>query len=264
MENDDRRLFFGMEVEAPWPVFWPKGRLLEEGDRHLTLCFLGDAPYTKIAAALKLKPPPIGSFSSCGRFSKALRLPVKNPRVLAWQVDWFDEKVPQLQKTVANWLLEHEFPVDQRPWLSHLTVCRNPQNPEEWEKVFKPLPCYTKALHLYESLGSSRYRPLWSFPFDPPFIEIEHTADIAFRIFGKTLLQLYQNALTALAFSFPLILDAMQSPKLQSLEDLIIQLNQAIFLIDQKIGCPFKAISFHGQIKKLSNHLLEWEMIVDV
>jgi len=33
---------------------------------------------------------------------------------------------------------------------------------------------------------------------------------------------------------------------------------------DQEIGAPFKAVSFHGNIVKKNNQLLEWEMIVDV
>jgi RNA 2',3'-cyclic 3'-phosphodiesterase len=32
---------------------------------------------------------------------------------------------------------------------------------------------------------------------------------------------------------------------------------------DVEVGCPFKAVSYHGEIHE-SNGLLQWEMIVDV
>ncbi len=40
--EEEKRLFFGAEVSAPWPKELPQGRVLEEKARHLTLAFLGE------------------------------------------------------------------------------------------------------------------------------------------------------------------------------------------------------------------------------
>ena len=39
--KDQKRLFFGFEVKAPWPQGLPKGRILKEDQRHITIAFLG-------------------------------------------------------------------------------------------------------------------------------------------------------------------------------------------------------------------------------
>ena len=40
-------------------------------------------------------------------------------------------------------------------------------------------------------------------------------------------------------------------------------LNELIAIVDEKEGCPFKAISFHSLIREVGP-ILKWEMIVDV
>ena len=47
-------------------------------------------------------------------------------------------------------------------------------------------------------------------------------------------------------------------------DEIIIQLNEKISLWDAESGCPFKAVSFSGEITKKENGLLHWEMIIDV
>jgi hypothetical protein len=40
-------------------------------------------------------------------------------------------------------------------------------------------------------------------------------------------------------------------------------LNEAIARVDEQMGTPFKAVSFHGDIQE-EEGVLKWEMIVDV
>ena len=51
---------------------------------------------------------------------------------------------------------------------------------------------------------------------------------------------------------------------LETLDDVVIALNERIARMDSEVGCPLKAVSFHGEIEVLSPSLLQWEMIVDV
>ena len=43
VENESKRLFFGFEVDAPWPSL-PEGRMIKEKDRHVTVAFLDRLP----------------------------------------------------------------------------------------------------------------------------------------------------------------------------------------------------------------------------
>jgi len=106
---------------------------------------------------------------------------------------------------------------------------------------------------------------LWSYALKEPFLEIEHAADIAFHIRGESIRQLFHNALTALAFKYPALLKFnTDKVHLTDINDIIIALNQIISRTDCAVGCPFKAVSFHGEIKNEVDHILNWEMIVDV
>lgn len=49
----------------------------------------------------------------------------------------------------------------------------------------------------------------------------------------------------------------------ESIEDIVIDLNELVTEADQKWGCPFKAVSFHGNIQE-NEELPYWKMIVDV
>ncbi len=261
MNNEHRRLFFGLEIASLWPTSWPKGRVLKEKDRHLTLTFLGNILVSDVQKKLSSIPVPSSIIGPSGFFDKTLFLPEKEPRVVAWEVKWLQSDVLHLQQQLANWM---QGSSNEEKFLSHVTVCRGPFDPNEWTSFFKKLPCYAKALHLYQSLEKSTYESLWSLPFIPPFEEIHHTADIAFKIHGANLHQIYQNALIALAFKDPNLLECLDEQEdFSSLDEIIIALNKIICKADSITGCPFKAVSFHGEIQTSKEELC-WEMVVDV
>lgn len=264
----NKRLFFGFEVDAPWPTSYPNGRLLQENERHMTAFFIGNIDYTKFQQTLLNIPLPNFPTGFAGVFDQLLFLPKRKPHVVAWHVNWLDDAQAFLdyQKTLTKWLQEHlEMPHDDRPFLPHVTICRSPFQKDEWEKQFIPSPMVTKVLHLYESTGNLRYTPIWSYPLTPPFIEIDHTADLAFHVYGKDIKQILIHAQTALAFKFPQMLPFIRQEKDPSdLDEVIVELNDLICEMDQQIGSPFKAISYHGDLDFEKENLYKWELIVDV
>ncbi len=267
MKNDIKRLFFGLEVNAPWPEKLPVGRLLDPTHRHMTLAFLGNIPFSPLKALLANFPKPAMRVGLVGHFSACLTLPHRHPNVVAWQAHWSNEsiKIISFQKTLVDWLLQQHFAVDAREWLPHVTLCRKPFDPHAWKKTFASLPFYTGSIHLYESKGHLTYDSIWTYPLQIPFEEIEHTADIAFNIYGESLLQLYQHAFTALAFKYPPLLNFyLPQAQLADIDDLVIALNAIICQADKTTGCPFKAVSFHGEVMACADAIFKWEMIVDV
>lgn len=267
MKNSKKRVFFGMEIHAPWPEKLPKGRLLQEQHRHTTLAFLGDTPLESLEKMVSSIPTPLIKIGQAGYFDACLFLPPKHPHVVSWHVQWLNPENPIIfyQNELSKWLKEKNLISDEREWTPHVTLCRQPFNPPEWKKNFSPIPLFASSIHLYESLGSSIYQPIWTHSILPPFEELDHTADIAFKIRGENFLRLYHNAFLALSFKYPFFLSFfLKEPLLNSLDDIIILLNQIIGNIDREIGCPLKAVSFHGEIVEKENLQLEWEMIVDV
>lgn len=267
MQNEIKRLFFGIEVHAPWPSNLPKGRLLDESHRHLTLAFLGNIPYPPLRALLDHFPKISLKMGSVGYFDSCLALPPRHPNVIAWHAHWLEENssISNVQKILSDWLISHDYSLDKRSWMPHVTLCRQPFDAHVWMKDFSPLPFYTGSIHLYESMGHLNYVPLWSYPIKAPFEEFNHTADMAFIIRGENLEQLYHHAFTALAFKAPELMKFFTPLKsLENLDDIIIALNDSVSRLDGAIGCPMKAISFHGEIIPLKDSLLQWEMIVDV
>jgi RNA 2',3'-cyclic 3'-phosphodiesterase len=261
------RLFFGAEIEAPWPKNLPKGRMIEEGSRHLTLVFLGGMPIAPLQEALSSFPLPHFRVSPVGCCDRVLFLPENAPHVVASHIQWLyqGDLLLSFQKELSSWLQRLHYPSSTRPFLSHVTLGRSPFSMEEWREVQLNIPCFLKAIHLYKSRGHSLYESLWNYPLLPPFEEREHTADIAFLIRGESLQQLYINACTALAFKSPPLLSHMRtSSSPTSLDEIIIDLNAAIAQVDQEVGSPLKAVSFHGEITQESHEILNWEMIVDV
>lgn len=267
MEPDVKRLFFAFEVQSPWPQELPQGRLLKEEQRHMTLAFLGNIPYDQLKSILPVIPKPTFSVGLAGCFDHCLFLPPRNPHVVAWNVEWLDDPSPMLsfQKNLVEWLQQNHFNMDHRPFLPHVTICRSPFQIRQWKEAFTPLPCILTKIHLYESIGNLNYEPIWSYPLSPPFEEIDHTADIAFRVYGENIEQLHHHALAALAFRHPQLLSLpYQKRNIDSLEMIIQDLNQRVSNADAESGCPLKAVSYHGNIDQESTTLLKWEMIVDV
>lgn len=268
MEEEKKRLFFGLQIEAPWPSSFPKGRTLDEAHRHITLAFLGSISLEKTLRALQHPPMPSFKVGKAGIFEACLLLPQKHPRVAAWSVNFLEGRdvIFSYREVLIRWLIEENLlKEDQRKWLPHLTLCRPPFEKESWQNSFVPLPFIYRSIYLYESLGNSNYLKLWSLPLYPPFEAMEHTADIGFIIRGETLLDIYRHAQIALAFSFPPLLPFLNfgENKNANLDQIIIDLNSSLCTADSAIGAPFKAVSFHGELEEI-DRLLQWEMIIDV
>lgn len=268
-ENEMKRVFFAFEVHAPWPDTLPSGRVLEDSARHMTFAFLGETYYPTLEQLLPECPKPRFKVGKAGIFNKCLFLPERHPNVVAWHLDWLDDAslVFAYYDELISWLNSRDVYVSthKEGFLPHVTLSRKPFQISEWKRAFSPLPMFIKNLHLYESLGQLHYRPCWTHPLHAPFEELEHTADIAFLVRGETILEIYHHASTALAFLFPTLLDGYEkNPQIESLDDVIIQLNSLISIHDQDQGCPFKAVSFHGHLNQKEDKTLEWEMIVDV
>lgn len=266
---EEKRLFLALQVLAPWPEKLPKGRSLSEENRHCTLAFLGQTDYPTIVKALESFPSPLFHVGFAGCFDKCLFLPERHPHVVAWHIRWLEDAAPlnSFQKHLTNWLQSQQLHPQHadRPFLPHVTLCRSPFDLHDWKKAFTPLPVITTSIHLYESLGHSHYQSLWQYPIALPFEEIDHTADIAFKVRGSTIQAIHQHARIALAFRYPPLLNYfLEAATADNLDDIIIDLNALIGKADQEIGCPFKAVSFHGSVERETDHILTWEMIVDV
>lgn len=255
----EKRLFFAVEIHAPWTSFSTQGRILAEKNRHLTLAFLGHVEKEPVVENF---PKPSFKVGFVGQFDHLLFLPKKEPRVVSYHLDWLTDPTALIdfQKTLLDWLKLDE----KRDFLPHVTVARHPQNLKQWQEEFTPLPFLTSHIHLFESHPGSQYTSVWHYPIAPPFEEIEHTADIAYLIQATCLKNLFDHAKTALCFSFPSLLSFLTPARsYASIPDIVKHLNEIISKADGEIGCPFKAVSYSG---KLQTHqdLLQWEMIIDV
>lgn len=262
-----KRVFLGFSVQAPWPDTYPRGRIIEENVRHITCAFLGNINFAPLEKNLPNFPCPTFLLGPVGVSDKVLFLPKFKPRVVAHQISWFGDgkhEVETFQKMLLDWLASLEYSVDRRPLLPHVTLARAPFEKQEWEEAFEKLPFIVTGIHLYESLGNLRYTSIWEMPLLPAFEEFEHTADIAFHIRGKTLQELYRNGAIALSFTYPPLLSFIEKIPVDNLDQVVRHLNAMISACDLKMGCPFKAVSYHGKIKQDNKGLLHWAMIVDV
>ena len=258
-----RRLFYGFEVKAPWPDSFPEGRLIKPQHRHITIAFLGNVEQSMIHSLIQQAPTPHFKISPVGIFIAPLFLPLENPRVVAWKGTLSEDSLTPYHDTLTSFLKTLGFTFSNRKLLNHTSLARSPFKQNEWTQAFVPLPFIAGDLHLYESLGNLTYQPIWTHPIAPPFEEFEHVADIAFRVRGKNVQQLYIHAQFALAFEYSELLPFLDlQSTVNTLDDVIIKLNELITRSDQKIGTPFKAVSFHGDL--IDEDVLTWEMIVDV
>jgi len=268
MDDFTARLFFGFQIEAAWPKMLPLGRLVAEKERHLTALFLGEQDRQKMVDLVKTLPQPGFAIGPAGIFTECLFFPKKHPRCIVWKIDWLTHSDPffAFQKALQDiFVAQNIVKEEKRDFVPHVTISRPPFHPKEWQKTFTPLPVIATGLHLFESLGHSTYRSLWHMPFIEAYREIEHTADMAFSIRGSTIYELHQHAQLALASAYPPFIGYFaKDPHVDTLEDLISDLNALISHTDSTIGCPLKAVSYHGDIKQGSKNVLEWEMIIDV
>jgi RNA 2',3'-cyclic 3'-phosphodiesterase len=265
-EEEQRRLFFGAEITAPWPKDLPKARLISEEMRHMTLAFIGLNSLAKIQEVLPMAPHPSFKVGPAGIASGLIFLPKDKSRVVALSVSWLDENDPMAiyQKNLTQWLSSQGYSLDQRAFFPHITLGRSPFDKEAWQAQFTPLPFFVQGIHLYQSLGNLQYQSLWQYPCPPPFKELDHTADIAFLVRAESIQQLHSHAQIALAFKDPKLIEFYSREPISSLEEIVISLNEVIARADIAFGCPFKAVSFHGEIKSDEQNILHWEMIVDV
>lgn len=268
--KDQKRVFFGFEAQAPWPEKFPVGRLLDPLQRHMTVAFLGNIHYHDLEQIFDSLPKPDFTLGFAGYFDECLLLPPRHPHVVAWHVRFAEQTVQTLnafyeQFTAALKSAQLLPEREDRPWLPHVTLCRSPFDPHHWKKQFTPLPVIFTRFNLYESIGELKYPTLWSQELLPSFEEISHTADIAFAIRGRNVNEIYQHALTALAFKHPPLVKylALEGP-VETLDDVIIKLNEVVALSDEESGCSFKAVSYHGELIQDQNGIYTWEMIVDV
>jgi 2'-5' RNA ligase len=266
MDEDEKRLFFAYEVVAPWSDYYPKANIIDAASRHLTLAFLGNISYSKLKGILNEFPMPPFKVGPVGAFDKCIFLPERHPRLVAWHFQSYEEReeLALFQSTIGDWLSKHEYFVDSRPFLAHVTIARQPKNLKHWKDKFVEMPCMIHGIHLYESVGNLVYKPLWSYPIAPAFEEGDHTADIAFLIRGESIKAIHMHAQIALAFKFPSLLSYIRNnPLKNNLDDIIISLNQLICRADCDLGCPLKAVSYHGHLLE-NDEIFTWEMIVDV
>ncbi|MGM0440479.1 MAG: 2'-5' RNA ligase family protein [Chlamydiota bacterium] len=204
MNDDRRRLFLAFEVQAPWPIQFPEGRLLASESRHLTLIFLNKANLSKTISLLNNFPAPSWPLGLTGIFDRPLFLPPRHPRVAAWHVTFFDDQSPNLidyYYLLLNWFKSHQYDLKEYPLLPHVTIARKPFNITNWESAFHRLPMMVTDLHLYESMGNLKYLPRWTYHLPAPF---KITGDNII-VYGSSVGQLYRHALIALAFKKPVI-----------------------------------------------------------
>jgi 2'-5' RNA ligase len=268
---EKRRVFFGFEARAPWPeTKYPPGRLLSEHDRHMTVAFLGSILFNPLESFLTALPKPQFEVGFSGVFDKILFLPPSHSNVVSLHVNIPSKELNSLKQFHVNFvssLIDNQLLTERERdrFLPHVTLCRTPFDQEQWDRWFTPLPVVFQNFNLYESIGNLRYPIIWKYELKAPFIEIEHTADIAYHVFGKDLNQIYNNALTALSFRMPVLCQHLHdNVNPHNLDDVIILLNDIIGRADAEHGCPFKAISFHGDLIQESSNCYKWEMIVDV
>lgn len=262
----ESHLFFGFGVDAPWPDEHPMGRIVKNEARHITVAFLGNVELAGVEPLLERMPKPPWKVGAVGILDEILFLPHRHPRVAAFNVSGrnFPDPLLAYQKELVNWLREEGFELDRRDFLPHVTVARAPFHVGEWRAVFYPIPYYTGPLNLYRSLGDSRYEVLWSHAILPPFIEIDHVADIAFHIYGEKEDDIHLHGQIALAFQEPKIIPYLKWIDYQSdVSSIVMELNDIVTKADQEEGLSIKAVSYHGEIQK-EKGLFSWEMIVDV
>jgi hypothetical protein len=228
----------------------------------MTLVFLGQTDLASMLERLSGFPDPGFRIGLAGYFDAPLFLPEKHPRTAGGHVRLFEgeETLARFQQKLVSWLrlLEKDF-------LPHVTIARDPKDIPEWKEAFSPLPLYLQHIHLYKSLGFSEYESLWHYPILPPFEEQEHTADIAYTVRGESWQSLQLHASLALAFQFPPLLPFFEpKQKPTNFTELIGGLNRLIAKADAECGAPFKAVSYHGDVRVSPEGIWEWEMIVDV
>ena len=88
----DKRVFFGFEAIAPWPIPpYPSGRLIAQHDRHITIAFLGSVDSSLLENLLPHLPKPDFEIGLAALMDKIIFLPSRHPHVVASRVTFNDE-----------------------------------------------------------------------------------------------------------------------------------------------------------------------------
>lgn len=181
-----KRLFFGFNILSTWPDNIPKGRIIRETDRHMTVAFLGNIEFEQLEIILKDIPKPTSPYGFSGIFDKVEFLPHKHPNVVAWHADlrcdlpW----VENYYKILNAWLNEKGMATTtHNHFLPHVTLARKPFNCHDWCTQFRESVFISTALNLYESMGGLIYKPIWTHPLLAPF---EKISDREFIVRGQT------------------------------------------------------------------------------
>lgn len=258
-----KRLFIGFSIDCPWPQMMPAGRVLKEEHRHITLVFMGQAPFEKTIEVLNDLPIPF-KIGLAGQFNRCLLLPPQQPQVLAWNVDWFENGKDLLGfwRDLKDLLKAHNLPlVDHKGFLPHVTMARAPFIVKDWEKSFTPLPFIVKKLHLYESVASIHYEPLLTFTLKSP---IEQLTKNSVMLRGKDLEQLYVNAQVALSFIhlgfLPFISNEMPSDNLLEIK---FDIERKIDSAQDVIKGAFKTVVFPDGYTLEEDDTLSWIMHIE-
>lgn len=172
MNNENKRVFFGFEVQALWPTDHPKGRMVDPAHRHLTIAFIGNVDWNKLEPHLINVPRPTIKVGLMGKFDRVVFLPHRRANVVAYHVEWLESfDFNNYQIKVADWLASIGLPIHlhKGDFLPHVTICRRPFSIAEWEDDFHPFPLYISNFHLYESKPGLTYQPIWTHSILPPF-----------------------------------------------------------------------------------------------
>jgi 2'-5' RNA ligase len=261
---ETKRFFFAMEIEAPWPGEFPKGRLLGVPARHLTLAFLGDVNHSALLEIIGKTPLPPLKTGFVGHFNKTVFLPFKHPRVVAWHADLLNKKqiLTEYQKQFCDWLKSSGFePAGYgRPWLPHVTLCRSRFDFDGWKKAFRPLPFIATKLVLYESKGSLQFEPKWSYELTLPIEKLADSVNTAYVLRGEDMESILLHARVALGFHDETFYHKIVSNQtLNNQTDLLNYLEKELHKIP---GGDLVELKFEGGIIKRKDSLLECKMIV--
>lgn len=276
---EKKRLFLGFEVFSNLKKIPFEKKQIDKKNRHMTMLFLKNQYVTDILKKLPYISLEAFSIGLVGYYNRCLFLPKKNPRLVAYQVDFFEKNdlVENFYKKLLeifneqlhqnSKIFEEKNNKDIKSFLPHVTMCRDGFDKKRWEKSFEILPLYLKSFSLYESFQNSKYEKIKEYPLINPFEEIAHTADIAYMIRGKNLIDLLYNSFIALCFKakdFLKYKNLITSNLIKNIDDIVILLNDIIAQMEiDGFHLPFKAVSFNTNITKDEN-ILNWEMIVDV
>jgi 2'-5' RNA ligase len=262
------RVFIALSLDAVWPEVYPPGKLIPDESKHMTLVFLGAVSHPTLTQIKSGFPDPSWMLGPAGFFDAVEFLPPRAPRVVVWHAKWvYDPGVATYQTQLKNWVSSLGIQVERRVFLPHVTLARSPFEMDSWKKQFVPLPFCVTGVHVFRSFPNSVYQSLWERPLKPVFEELEHTADRAYSIRGRTYADLLSHAWLTLSGVEPGLLTLpFPRSQVQNLNQVVEQINVNLSMADEQIGVPVKAVSYAGDVKPVTQTQpwIEWKMICDV